>query len=174
MRLSRVLDVGCGASKRDGAVGIDIRDVAGVDVVHDLSVVPWPLPSDHFAEVICQDVIEHMHDIVRFMREVHRVCAPGATVDIRTPHYSSWYAYNDPTHQHALGYLALDCFTHGDMTVARGGALFRHEERRFIFSRLHCLSGVSQLANRWPARYEQLFCWVFPCENLRFRLTTIK
>jgi hypothetical protein len=33
---------------------------------------------------------------------------------------------------------------------------------------------VSALANRWPARYEQLFAWTFPCENLLIRLSPLK
>jgi hypothetical protein len=43
-----------------------------------------------------------------------------------------------------------------------------------LFSRVHRLSGVSTLANRFPARYEQLFCWVFPCENILIRLSPLK
>ena len=37
------LDIGCGANKQPGFVGIDIRPLDGVDIIHDLEVQPWPL-----------------------------------------------------------------------------------------------------------------------------------
>lgn len=171
---STVLDVGCGSAKHDGAFGIDIRAGSQADLVHDLRSTPWPLPGDHYTRVYCQDIVEHVPDVGAFVRELHRICVPGAVVEIRTPHFSSWYAYNDPTHVHTFGYFFLDHFTKEDATVGSGGALFRYLERRFLFSRLHRWSGASGLANRFPARYEQLFCWMFPCENLLIRMTPRK
>jgi SAM-dependent methyltransferase len=171
---SKILDVGCGSEKHPGAVGLDLRPVDGVDVVHDLRDVPWPLPANHFERVICQDVIEHVPDVAAFLHEIHRVCAPNALVQIRTPHYTSRYAYNDPTHLHAFGYSVLDHFTDGRTTVGGGGRLFRYVRRRLLFSKLHRMMGVSALANRFPFRYEQLFCWSFPCENLWIELAPVR
>ena len=168
------LDVGCGSCKHEDAFGLDIRDDSDADLVHDLRDTPWPLPADHFRRIYCHDIIEHVPDVSAFVRELHRVSAPGADVEIRTPHFTSRYAYNDPTHLHAFGYSFLDHFTADTTLSPGGGALFRYLERRFLFSRTHRVLGVSALANRAPARYEQLFCWTFPCENLLIRLTPLK
>lgn len=170
-----VLDVGCGSCKHPGAFGLDIRGDSDADLVHDLRETPWPLPAGHFRRVYCHDIIEHVPDVSAFVRELHRVSAPGADIEIRTPHFTSRYAYNDPTHLHAFGYSFLDQFTSGGATLSSGGGeLFRYLERRFLFPRAHVLTGVSALANRAPARYEQLFCWMFPCENLLIRLAPVK
>ncbi|UCH07499.1 MAG: hypothetical protein JSV55_00415, partial [Deltaproteobacteria bacterium] len=37
------LDIGCGPAKADGFIGLDIRDLPGVDLVHDLNEIPWPI-----------------------------------------------------------------------------------------------------------------------------------
>src|SRR5688500_20313928 len=44
--LTDVLNLGSGRRKIAGAVNIDISDQVGADVVHDLTALPWPLPSD--------------------------------------------------------------------------------------------------------------------------------
>lgn len=118
---STVLDVGCGSAKHEGAFGIDIRSDSQADLVHDLRIVPWPIPAGHYSRVICHDIIEHVVDVSSFLRELHRVCTPRSVIEIRTPHFTSRYAYNDPTHLHAFGYFFLDHFTHEDATLSSGG-----------------------------------------------------
>ena len=46
--MGETLDIGCGQSKTAGAVGIDILPGAGVDIVHDLNKLPWPLEANRF------------------------------------------------------------------------------------------------------------------------------
>ncbi len=167
------LDLGCGLAKQPEAIGVDHDLLVAPDVVHDLDSYPYPLPSGHFRTIICQDVLEHIEDIGAFLREIHRVAAPGAIVRIRTPHFSSWYAYNDPTHRHVLGYFALDRFT-VEAGQPRHLPLFRYRLRRILFSRLFRMTGISWLANAFPGRYEQLFAFVFPAENLHFELEVVK
>jgi 2-polyprenyl-3-methyl-5-hydroxy-6-metoxy-1,4-benzoquinol methylase len=167
------IDLGCGRAKHPGAIGVDNDPLAEPDVVHDLDSHPYPFPSDRFRTVICRDVIEHVEDIGAFLREVHRIAAHGAIVRVRTPHFSSWYAYNDPTHRHVLGYFALDRYSATSGQFGRA-PLFRYRKREIVFPRLFRLTGVSYLANAFPARYEQLFAFIFPAENLCFELEVVK
>jgi hypothetical protein len=118
---STILDMACGSAKHDGAFGLDNRTSSAADLVHDLRATPWPVPGDHYSRVFCQDIVEHVPDVGAFVRELHRVCAAGAEVEIRTPHFSSWYSYNDPTHVHSFGYFFLDHFTTEDSTLSSGG-----------------------------------------------------
>jgi SAM-dependent methyltransferase len=167
------LDLGCGLAKHPGAFGVDHDPLVAPDLVHDLDAHPYPLPSGHFRTVICQDVLEHVGDIGRFLEEIHRIAAPGAVVRIRTPHFSSWYAYNDPTHRHVLGYYALDRFT-AESDLPRRVPLFRYRRREIVFPRLFRMTGIAALANAFPARYEQLFAFTFPAENLCIELEVVK
>ena len=40
------LDIGCGANRQDGWVGMDIRPLPNVDIVQDVEQFPWPLPDE--------------------------------------------------------------------------------------------------------------------------------
>jgi len=39
-----------------------------------------------------------MRDVISFMVDLYRVCAPGARVTVKTPYYASRKAFVDPTH----------------------------------------------------------------------------
>src|SRR5262249_30182455 len=152
---TEVLNLGCGRKPIEGALNIDISAEVGADVVHDLSRLPWPLPTAAFEKVYAYDVIEHLPDIVRTMEEIHRVCAPGGLVHITVPHFSSANAFTDPTHRHQLGYYSFDYF-HGDHGLAfYSKARFRAIHRQIVFYPSLANKLVHRLANRWPAAYEQ-------------------
>ncbi|MGH7231747.1 MAG: class I SAM-dependent methyltransferase [Nitrospiraceae bacterium] len=92
-----VLDIGCGAHKQPGTVGIDRRPVPGVDVVCDFER-GLPFLDSSIAGAYSIHSIEHMRDLIAFMEELYRVCAPGAKVYVKTPYYASRKAFVDPTH----------------------------------------------------------------------------
>ena len=96
--MGETLDIGCGRSKTSGATGIDILAGPGVDIVHDLNKLPWPIDPDRFETVICSHVMEHLHDLVGVLNEIHRVSKNGARIKIITPHFSSLNSWEDPTH----------------------------------------------------------------------------
>lgn len=54
------LDIGCGASKRQGAIGMDVRALPGVDIVHDIGQYPWPLPDGVCGVITASHVLEHI------------------------------------------------------------------------------------------------------------------
>ena len=97
------LDIACGENKQGPEwVGIDMRELPGVDIVHDLEEYPWPLPDECVVVAVCSHFVEHVNParfgFVNFMNELWRVMKPGARVAITTPHgYSPGYL-QDPTH----------------------------------------------------------------------------
>ena len=95
------LNLGCGHDTRDGWVNLDSAELPGVDVVHDLSVVPLPFADETFSEVLCQDVLEHV-DFATVLGDLHRILVPGGRVTIRSPHFTSRAVYVDPTHRAAF------------------------------------------------------------------------
>lgn len=95
------LDLGCGNRKEPGFLGVDLADLPGVDVLHDLRAVPWPWKDESIAEARCSHFLEHLTGSQRmeFMNELYRVLAVGATCLIRVPYWTSPRAIQDPTHQ---------------------------------------------------------------------------
>lgn len=94
------LDLGCGPSKQDDAIGIDARNLPGVDIVHDLETFPWPLPSNCARAVVISHFWEHLKPwlTLRFMEELHRVCVDGAGVFMSGPFGVEFRYVQDPTH----------------------------------------------------------------------------
>ena len=96
------LDVGCGRNKQAGWVGIDFQALPSVDIVHDLTVYPWPLPDECATVAMASHVVEHIppHNLgfVKFMNEVWRILKPGGQFAITTPHGWSAGYLQDPTH----------------------------------------------------------------------------
>lgn len=178
----RVLNLGCGNAKYDfpGAaaaaeiVGVDISPASQADVFHDLNVFPYPLDADSFDLVIMQDVIEHVKDVPAVINEVYRLMRDGATVRIRTPHYSSYYAYNDPTHLHFFGALVFEGFDVDGPQAPYASARFRTLRREIQFPKVWRMTGVAALANRYTKRWEQLFAFIFRAENLYFEFQAVK
>jgi predicted SAM-dependent methyltransferase len=59
------IDLACGNSKKEGYIGVDITETPSVDIVHDLTVYPWPFEDSSVDEIHCSHYIEHIkHDNV--------------------------------------------------------------------------------------------------------------
>jgi len=102
----RVLDFGCGdgaasrllAAAGHTVVGVDISKSAVAvarDNVHEATFVlieseaHVPFPDGSFDACLCTEVIEHLLDVRAFLREVHRLLAPGGLFLVTAP-YHGW------------------------------------------------------------------------------------
>lgn len=100
-RLKNVrLDIGCGRNKQEGFIGMDKREVKGVDIVHDLEIFPWPIPDESCITVVASHFVEHLKPwlMLDFMDEVWRVLLPGSDFAIAVPYAGSRGYWQDPTH----------------------------------------------------------------------------
>ncbi len=99
------LDIGCGENKQAGWTGLDVRELEGVDIVHDVTDIPWPLEDGSVIRALASHLVEHINPagggFIHFMDECWRVMAVGGDLWIVTPHgYSPGYL-QDPTHCNA-------------------------------------------------------------------------
>ena len=94
------VDLGCGFNKQPGFVGMDKRDVEGVDIVHDLEKFPWPIDDESCATLIASHLIEHIKPWLQidFMNEAWRILEVGGIFAISTPYAESFGYLQDPTH----------------------------------------------------------------------------
>lgn len=175
---TRTLDVGCGNDKIPGAVGIDLFAGPQIDIVHDLDRTPWPVETSAFDVIRLWSVVEHLHDLVAVMEEVHRVGRPGATVLIGTPHFSSANAYTDPTHVHFLSGRFLDYFIEGTEMSGHYGfyskARFRLLERRVTLSPFWARLRITRLMNRMLPVYETYLCGIIRGADVQLKLSVVK
>jgi SAM-dependent methyltransferase len=97
----RKLNVGCGRNVLEGWINMDSQKLPGIDVIADLDRcrdVPLPFEDNSIDTFLLSHVIEHIHDQLSMMQELHRIAKPGAIATVRTPYGSSDDAFEDPTH----------------------------------------------------------------------------
>lgn len=131
------LNLGCGSRLAEGYVNVDRVKLDGVDVVHDLDVLPWPWDDGSAEQIVAQDVFEHVADPIGFMTESHRVLTVGGALIIKSPHFRHQDAYTDPTHKRFCTEYTWDYWIPGtqlytDHNAAYGGAAFTLNYRQII------------------------------------------
>ena len=128
----KVLDVGCGTDKVQGAIGIDIVDLPGADLVHDLNEFPWPFNDEEFDVIYMNDIIEYLNNTIKVMEECYRLLKPGGKLHIRVVYWNHKYAFSDPTHVKAFTENSFDFFI-GKHRAYYIKANFEMEKMEFIY-----------------------------------------
>lgn len=79
------LDLGCGAFKRDGFIGIDLSSEA--DIQWDLTQ-GLPFEDDTVSMIRSDHFFEHLdqRDLMHLLKDCRRVLIPGGTLDFTVPH----------------------------------------------------------------------------------------
>lgn len=172
----KVLDLGCGNKKREGAIGVDFNDRTDADVIHDLNSFPYPFEDASFDEIYLDNIIEHLDDVMHVMEEAYRITKPGGLVKVIVPYFRSLWAFIDPTHKH---FFTVESFAYYDpdhvickrydYTLVR----FKTEviifnetlENKSWFKRI-----VLKIANHWPLRYERYLSHLYPLDDISYYL----
>ena len=83
------LNLGCGTDTRKGWHNVDIREGDGVDLVCDVSSLPFD--DNSIEKIYASDVLEHIMyaDVPAALKEWHRVLARKGTITIKVPSLST-------------------------------------------------------------------------------------
>lgn len=122
----KIINIGCGKTRIPGSIGVDrvpINDY--VDIIHDLSSVPYPFPDSSADEIHFYHVLEHLPDPVQKLEDIHRILKPGGILHMRVPHFSSMGAFSDMTHLRPFGFTSFDCFQKDDAQHYYAGVEFK-------------------------------------------------
>jgi len=112
LKVLKILDLGCGYNKyrskgKNEVIGLDIVELPGVNIIHDLNQTPYPFDDNYFHIIIANHVLEHVKNFFTMMGEIYRILKPNGILRIKVPHFSSINAYADPTH---VRYFTLKTF----------------------------------------------------------------
>ena len=107
------LDLGCGQVPKEGFIGVDVRALDKVSVVHDLTQHPWPWTDESVTEVHCSHFIEHVPNLTPFMEELWRILIPNGTATVIAPYYNNVRCWQDPTHLQAISENSFLYFNKG-------------------------------------------------------------
>ena len=96
------LNLGCGLRKLEGYLNVDKFEACAPDMVADLEEIPWPWQDNAVDEVVMRHVLEHLGErnavYLGILKELYRVCRPGARITITVPHPNHDDYTTDPTH----------------------------------------------------------------------------
>jgi SAM-dependent methyltransferase len=127
------IDIGCGANKRRGFVGVDIAPSSGVDHVMNFETDRLPFGDNSVDHVFSNHAFEHIHSPQNILREIVRVCKPNALVEIWTPYLKSNDAfllghfsfYNESIWKHI-------CYEYHDFYFSDAPGRFDWRETKYV------------------------------------------
>lgn len=185
-KLTIKIELGVGERKRhNNAIGIDILDYDGVDIVGDVFDILRELPDCCVEQVWSYHFIEHIDDLDGLLEELHRVCTKGAKIDFVAPHFSNPFFYSDPTHKRSFGLYTMSYYSedllfarnvpkyYKDLNFLLAGVrlIFKSTRPRYI---RHAIKKPFQYffnINNWFKEfYEEIFCYVIPCYEVHYTL----
>jgi Methyltransferase domain len=97
-------------------------DIEGTPtLLHDLNIIPWPLPDNAFTEVHAYEVLEHLGSqgdwraFFDHFHEIWRVLAPDGHLFATCPDITSPWLWGDPGHtrivtRESLTFLSQKCY----------------------------------------------------------------
>jgi SAM-dependent methyltransferase len=118
------LHLGCGRTRLEGYVNVDVVRGPAVDLVMDFDAcgaggAAFPYADNSVEESLGRHLIEHLRNPLPFMQELWRVTRPGGVATFHCPYGSSDDAFEDPTHVrqyflHSWGYFSQPFYWRAD------------------------------------------------------------
>lgn len=180
------VELGCGPRKLDPhAVGIDMLDYEGVDLVGDAFEILTQFPEGSVHSLYTSHFLEHITEPQRMLMEIARVVAPGGIASIIVPHFSNPFYHSDPTHRTPFGLYTLayfckqNLFSRGvpnyglavPLEIASVSLGFKSYPPRYVRHAIKRAIGLLVNATMYTREfYEENLCWLIPCYEIRYEL----
>lgn len=172
------LHLGCGNDYKEGYVNCDVTNKVKVDQIVDLEKPLIMFKDNSIDEVICNHVLEHIRNLIPLIHELYRICKKNTVIKIKTPFYSAWGQFNDPTHVRFFTPYTFDYFNKNN---------YSHEvncERDMFNIKVKLNFGIGKssklnwlfnpLINLNHKFYCRFFAWIFPCAEIEYQLNVLK
>lgn len=187
------LDIGCSYHKLTDWIGVDIEKGPDVDVLGDLSSLPFHTSS--IDSIHSRHTLEHVENPLECIAEMYRVTKPKGQIEIIVPHYSNSAYWSDVTHlrpfsTRSFEYYDLDHAKKAGFPIYLPDVNLRTKSVELTFwperiyenkgllkrSILRLLDGIlSGVANLNPFICERLWCfWVGGFYEVTYKLYPVK
>lgn len=169
------LNIGCGGEIKKGYINLDIQKLRGVNIIHNLNKYPYPFKKNQFIEIYCNNILEHLDDIIKPMEELHRISMNGGKIIIEVPIYPSIWAMSDPTHKSFYTFFTFDYLREEDYLNYCSKARFIITKRRILFGYpMPFLTHIINCSEIIQKIYAHYFSMLIPADRLSVELETIK
>jgi len=180
-----IIELGCGARKKEGRIGIDAVDLPGVDIVADLEKGLPFLPDHSVDQIHCRHFLEHIKNFENLMTEMVRVLKKDGTAHIFVPHFSNPHYYSDYTHTRFFGLYSFYYFVDRECQLRRKVPNFYTDVRIKIISQRLIFRSSFKIINPFKKLfgwfinlhtgfteyYEENLCYIFPCHGIEIVFT---
>ena len=92
------INIGCGEDIRQGWVNIDINPLDKSVLKLDVDNEKFPFEDNTVDLIEAIDLLEHLHNLIPFLKECYRVLKHGGALYVEVPKFPSDAAIADPTH----------------------------------------------------------------------------
>jgi predicted SAM-dependent methyltransferase len=119
------INIGAGTKRHAGYVNCDYDLHYQPEHVFDMEKDTWPFEDNSVTNIIAHHVLEHLGEgYFHTLKEMYRICRPGAIIDIRVPHWNHANFHHDPTHRRAVTPYGLMLFSKkfNDIDAQNNGA----------------------------------------------------
>lgn len=173
------LHLGCGNDYKKGYVNCDISKEVNPDKIVDLEKPLKMFKENSVDEIIANHVFEHVYNFIPLMHELYRICNKGAIIKIKTPFFSTWGQYNDPTHVRFFTPYTFDYFRKGNYSheVSANKDMFEKIRVKINFgigksSKLNFI--INPIVNFNHKIYCRFFAFILPSAEIEFELKVLK
>lgn len=91
------IDLGCGARKAMGFIGVDRSSLPGVDVIADING-RLPFRDNSVDLLFASHSLEHAEKLLPTLKEIYRICKHGAQLCVLAPYYQQGLNLANPYH----------------------------------------------------------------------------
>jgi ubiquinone/menaquinone biosynthesis C-methylase UbiE len=180
------IEIGCGPNKKNfDAIGIDLIDFDCVDIVGDVFEVLSQIPNESVKNIYTYHFLEHIEDIDRLIKEMHRVLCQKGKLFAVVPHFSNPFYYSDLTHKVTFGLYSFAYYSTNDLKRKvpnyQNDVLFEQDSIRLIFKSYppryfrHAIKKsyeyIFNINMYMKEFYEENLTYIFPCYEISFILT---
>jgi hypothetical protein len=172
------LHLGCGNDYKEGYVNCDISREVLTDKIVNLEK-KLPFKDNSINEVIANHVFEHVQNFIPLMHELHRICKNKAKIKIKTPFFSAWGQYNDPTHVRFFTPFTFNYFQKGNYSheVSANKDMFEVAKVKINYgigksSKFNWI--MNPIINFNHAVYCRFFAFIVPSSEIEYELKVLK
>ena len=136
------INLGSGGDPKEGMINVDMLDIEGVDVIHNLMDFPYPFETDSADYIQAVDLVEHLDNytsdrrpsVVAFIEECHRILKTGGELFMQMPGWKSPLLWIDVTHVRGFDIQSFDFF---DPDTEFGKTRDFYSEAKFKITKKH-------------------------------------
>jgi SAM-dependent methyltransferase len=177
-KVSNKLNLGCGRDIREDYINLDFERYNGIDVIHDLNKFPYPFKDNTFEEILAMNIMEHLNDPNKFIKELWRMGKNNCRIRINVPHFSSRCAWIDLTHKRPFSFDSFEYYSRlknsGESSLITNDEVFFKVDYKPIMNRFYRYIGMGLLAKKFSRFYETFLCFIFTCGGIEFNLVVLK